>query len=171
MEIRGLKLKLKVSKPKAKPRPKCLTSKISSPVEECYKRVSLLVVGTVVYKDNSYYAHISKDDLDGRLYPNSTIPIEIKDYEIPFTDDSYNLRYRNVIFERGKKLICYILSLFTASINSSYSEKYVPFSPNWYIIGNIISNGTKLKFEFKRLGNRIDVNERIKKDDINDYEE
>ena len=49
MEIRGLKLKLKI-KPKAKPRPKCLNSKTSSPVEECYKRVSLLVIGTVVYK-------------------------------------------------------------------------------------------------------------------------
>ena len=58
MEIRGLKLKLKV-KPKAKPKPKRLNSKTSSPVEECYKRVSLLVIGTVVYKDNSYYAHIS----------------------------------------------------------------------------------------------------------------
>ena len=98
MEIRGLKLKL--NKPKAKPKPKRLNSKTSTPVEECYKRVSLLVIGTVVYKDNSYYAHISKNDLDGRLYPNSTIPIEIKDYEIPFTDNSYNLRYRNVIFRR-----------------------------------------------------------------------
>ena len=127
MEIRGLKLKLKI-KPKSKPRPKRLNSKTSSPVEECYKRVSLLVIGTVVYKDNSYYAHISKNDLDGRLYPNSTIPIEIKDYEIPFTDDSYNLRYRTVIFERGNELICRILSLFTASINSSYSDKYVPFN-------------------------------------------
>lgn len=168
MEIKGLKLKLKVNKPKAKP--KHLNSKTSTPVEECYKRVSLLVVGTVVYKDNSYYAHISKDDLDGRLYPNSTIPIEIKDYEIPFTDSSYNLRYRNVIFIRGKKLVCYILSLFTASINNSYSDRYVPFSPKWYIIGNIVSNGTKLKFEFKHLGNRIDISGRIKKDNINDYE-
>ena len=170
MEIRGLKLKLKV-KPKAKPKPKRLNSKTSTPVEEeCYKRVSLLVIGTVVYKDNSYYAHISKNDLDGRLYPNSTIPIEIKDYEIPFTDNSYNLRYRNVIFERGNELICHILSLFTASINSSYCDKYVPFSPKWYIIGNIVGNGTKLKFEFKHLGNRIDISGRIKKDNINDYE-
>lgn len=167
MEIRGLKLKLKLNKPKAKP--KRLNSKTSTPVEECYKRVSLLVIGTVIYKDDSYYAHISKDDLDGRLYPNSTIPIEIKDYEIPFTDKSYNLRYRNIIFERGKKLVCYILSLFTASINGSYSDNYVPFNPKWYIIGNIVSNGTKLKFDFKRLGNRIDINE--KKDNINDYEE
>ena len=171
MEIRGLKLKLKVNKPKTKPKPKRLNSKTSTPVEECYKRVSLLVIGTVVYKDNSYYAHISKNDLDGRLYPNSTIPIEIKDYEIPFTDNSYNLRYRNVIFERGNELICHILSLFTASINSSYCDKYVPFSPKWYIIGNIVGNGTKLKFEFKHLGNRIDISGRIKKDNINDYEE
>ena len=55
--------------------------------------------------------------------------------------------------------------------NSSYCDKYVPFSPKWYIIGNIVGNGTKLKFEFKHLGNRIDVTERIKKDNINDYEE
>lgn len=169
MEIRGLKLKLKINKPKAKS--KRLNSKTSTPVEEYYKRVSLLVIGTVVYKDNSYYAHISKDDLDGRLYPNSTMPIEIKDYEIPFTDKSYSLRYRNVIFERGEKLVCYILSLFTASINSSHSDKYVPFNPKWYVIGNIVGNGTKLKFEFKHLGNRIDINEKIKKDNINDYEE
>ena len=63
-----------------------------------------------------------------------------------------------------------VLSLFTASINSSYSDKYVPFSPKWYIIGNIVGNGTKLKFEFKHLGNRIDISGRIKKDNINDYE-
>ena len=170
METRGLKLKLKVSKP----RPKRLNSKInktSTPVEDIYKKVSLLVIATVVYKDSSYYAHISKDDLAGRLYPNSTTPIEIKNYEIPFTDNSYNLRYRNIIFRRCEKLICYIISLFSASINSSYSNKYVPFSPYWYIIGNIVSNGSKLKFEFKHLGNRIDPYEKIKKDNINDYEE
>lgn len=71
---------------------------------------------------------------------------------LPFTENSYNLKGRKTVFSKIKdkhdKVIRYVRSEEKAKYNYGDSNRYVPFSSNWIVKGNIIRDNGILKFDF-----------------------
>ena len=104
--------------------------------------ISRLCKAVVIKIDNSYKAKIliSGDECE----PEYII--------IPFTEDSYNLKGKEIIFSKertDKGYICNIRDIQTSIIYPGDSTKFIPFRENIVIVGNIVKQLGKMYFNYK----------------------
>ena len=147
VSLSGIKLKLKVAKPTKKVEPK----------EVPPKKLTKLVNGKVVLIDGKYYCFVQYYDFNERLFGNTDI-IEITDIakslNIPFTEESYDIKQFRTIFTRDKTKYGYLSLVRTESqiVFGNYNpDKYIPFAPNWIVRGWIVKINDKLQFKFRNL--------------------
>ena len=126
----GLSLKISVPKSKTIPKP-------SVKIEAKNKR------GYVILENEEYKVSLINES-------DSIHNCKI----LPFTKRSYDLKGKTSIFSKTKGKYGYIRHIRTedkAKIFPGDSDKYVPFAPNWIVIGDIINDKGVLKFDFTEL--------------------
>ena len=147
VNLSNVKLKLKVVKPTKRVEPKEIPP----------KKLTKLVNGKVVLIDGKYYCFVQYYDFNERLFGNTDI-IEITDIakslNIPFTEESYDIRRFRTIFTRDKTKYGYLSLVRTESqiVFGNYNpDKYIPFAPNWIVRGWIVKINNVLQFKFRNI--------------------
>lgn len=102
--------------------------------------------GIVIIEDGIYKVNVPYKDSN----TNTT-----KNINLLFTDESYNLKGKLVVFNKitkhSDKIIRHVRNIDKAKFFPGDPNKYVPFAPNWVVKGNIIRDNNILKFEFIEL--------------------
>ena len=147
VNLSNVKLKLKVVKPTKRVEPKEIPP----------KKLTKLVNGKVVLIDGKYYCFVQYYDFNERLFGNTDI-IEITDIakslNLPFTEESYDIRQFRTIFTRDKTKYGYLSLVRTESqmVFGNYNpDKYIPFAPNWIVRGWIVKINNVLQFKFRNI--------------------
>lgn len=147
VNLSNVKLKLKIVKPTKRVEPKEIPP----------KKLTKLVNGKVILIDGKYYCFVQYYDFNERLFGNTDI-IEITDIakslNIPFTEESYDIKQFRTIFTRDKTKYGYLSLVRTESqiVFGNYNpDKYVPFAPNWIVRGWIVKINNVLQFKFRNL--------------------
>ena len=89
--------------------------------------------------------------------------------KLSFTNKSYELKGKKYVFTRnldknGKRIL-YIRNKEKANYDYGDSSIYIPFAPNWIVLGNVIRENFILKFEFLELLNKEGYNALSKEDE------
>ena len=125
---------LKVSVPKIK--------RNSKPKSDIVRTSNKMFTGKVIIDDDNDYAVTFRDDTGSDLV-------------LKFTERSYELTGRRVVFSRNRdehgNIIRYIRNKWDAKCMPGVPEKYVPFTKNWLVKGYIVRDHDTLKFDFKTL--------------------
>lgn len=102
--------------------------------------------GIVIIEDGIYKVNVPYKDSN----TNTT-----KNINLLFTNESYNLKGKLVVFNKitkhSDKIIRHVRNIDKAKFFPGDPNKYVPFAPNWVVKGNIIRDNNILKFEFIEL--------------------
>ena len=126
--LKSFGLKIVVNKPKQK--------RVHSDII----KFKTLFKGVVVLEDNTYKV-IVKSNINE--VPNNII--------IPFTDNSYILKGKRIVFQKSNTSIAIIRDKWKSIFSPGLSDFYIPFAPKWVVDGYIIKNGDKYMFDFRKL--------------------
>ena len=108
-------------------------------------------------------------DTDGNFKVLVSIDNNPNMLKLSFTDKSYELKGKKYVFTRnldknGKRIL-YIRNKEKANYDYGDSGIYIPFAPNWIVLGNVIRENFILKFEFLELLNKEGYNILSKEDE------
>ena len=108
-------------------------------------------------------------DTDGNFKVLVSIDNNPNMLKLSFTDKSYELKGKKYVFTRnldknGKRIL-YIRNKEKANYDYGDSSVYIPFAPNWIVLGNVIRENFILKFEFLELLNKEGYNILSKEDE------
>lgn len=147
IDLGSFKLEVSVSKNKR--------NKTNRTSNEEHQQLTKLINGKVILVDDIWKCEISYNDIIKRISVGvniSDITDNSNDLIISFTEDTFDLKDKPVIFTRSKergKYICVIRNhdkclAFPGDIN-----KYIPFALNWIIRGWIVKINGKILFKFR----------------------
>lgn len=146
LDLSKIKLTLKVS---SKPKRVRTTQFKEIPP----KKLTKLVNGKVIKKDDNYFVVVSYLEYKEHLFGNINVS-EISDKQdniiVPLTKESYDIKGVRVIFAKDSNI--WIIRNETQLIFGNYdSNKYLPFKHNSFVRGWVVKINNVLQFKFRNI--------------------
>ncbi len=146
IDLSKFTIKAKVNKPKPKHNSK----------REYNVQLTKLVNGKVILEDGIYKCIINYDDIVNKLGKFITIDmitkIPYKPIIVSFTNDSYDLYRRPVIFTKSLlkgEYICIIRDYTRMLTYPGDSNRFIPFALNWIVRGWLVDINGEQQFKFR----------------------
>lgn len=115
------------------------------------KKITKLVTGKVMMKDNKFVCYIKANDYVNRCAAGVTMiggfPLTLE-----FTEETYDLRHKKVIFTRKQidgRTVCIIRDYTRMLTYPGDRNRFLPFAVGWLVRGWIVEINSQLMFKFR----------------------
>lgn len=140
IDLSKFSLKVETQKPKCAP-------KIRRP----NKKITKLVTGKVIFKDNRFRCFIKANDYNGRGVKGINI-VAKQALTLEFTEETYDLHHKKVIFTRKPidgRTVCIIRDYTRMLTYPGDRNRFLPFAVDWLVRGWIVEIDEQLMFKFR----------------------